>query len=219
MRRQSWKQRLLLLSLTALLLWAAAPAAAQDRNDFNQKVISEFRANQGKVGGQFANRPLLLLTTTGAKSGRTITRPLAYTRDGDRLVIIASFGGGPKNPAWYHNLVAHPDEVIIQDGPEPFAAKCQAPRWETRTGSLVWSWARARAVCVPYSSATSAGPATETSGTRQGGRSAARVSAHRSWTDSSASMWHAASILIMGGAWSSTWARASENGSALRRVA
>jgi F420H(2)-dependent quinone reductase len=95
-RRQSWKQRLSVLSLTALLLWAAAPAAAQDRNDFNQKVISEFRANQGKVGGQFANRPLLLLTTTGAKSGRTLTRPLAYTTDGDRFVVIASFGGGPK---------------------------------------------------------------------------------------------------------------------------
>src|SRR5262245_47609623 len=76
-------------------------------NDFNQRVISEFRANQGKVGGQFANAPLLLLTTTGAKSGRVLTKPLAYTRDGDRLVVIASFAGAPKNPAWYNNLVAN----------------------------------------------------------------------------------------------------------------
>jgi len=62
-------------------------------NDFNQQVISEFRANQGKVGGQLANMPVLLLTMTGVKSGRTITKPLVYTTDSDRLVIIASFGG------------------------------------------------------------------------------------------------------------------------------
>ena len=73
-----------------------------ERNDFNQQVIQEFRANQGQVGGRLATMPLLLLTTTGAKSGRAITKPLVYTRDGDRLVIIASFAGGPKNPPWYH---------------------------------------------------------------------------------------------------------------------
>ena len=81
-------------------------------NDFNQQVISEFRANQGKVGGQLANIPLLLLTTTGAKSGRALTKPLAYTRDGDRIVVIASFAGGPKNPPWYHNLVANPVATV-----------------------------------------------------------------------------------------------------------
>ena len=75
-------------------------------NDFNQHVITEFRANQGKVSGQLANMPLLLLTTTGAKSGRAITKPLVYTREGDRIVIIASFAGGSKNPPWYHNLGA-----------------------------------------------------------------------------------------------------------------
>ena len=74
-------------------------------NNFNPQVMQEFRANQGKVGGQLANMPLLLLTTTGAKSGRMITKPLVYTRDGDRIVIIASFAGGPKHPPWYHNLV------------------------------------------------------------------------------------------------------------------
>ncbi len=121
-RRRSWKQHLSLLSLTALLLWAAAPAAAQEVNDVNQRVISEFRANQGKVGGQFANRPLLLLTTTGAKSGRALTKPLAYTRDGDRIVVIASFAGGPKNPPWYHNLVANP-VATVELGSERFRVR------------------------------------------------------------------------------------------------
>src|SRR5262245_19572443 len=78
-------------------------------NDLNQQVIKEFRENHGKVGGSFSKVPLLLLTTTGAKSGQALTRPLAYTKDGERLVVIASFGGGPKNPSWYHNLVAHPE--------------------------------------------------------------------------------------------------------------
>jgi deazaflavin-dependent oxidoreductase (nitroreductase family) len=101
------------------------------RNDFNQKVITEFRANQGKVGGQFANRPLLLLTTTGAKSGKTYTHPLAYTKDGDRFVVIASFGGGPKNPSWYHNLVTHP-EVTVEVGSERFKAKATVPTGDER---------------------------------------------------------------------------------------
>lgn len=130
-RRRSWKQHLSLLSLTALLLWAAAPAAAQDLNALNQKVITEFRANQGKVGGQYANRPLLLLTTTGAKSGRALTRPLAYTREGERLVVIASFGGGPKNPSWYHNLVANP-EATVEVGSERFRVRATVPTGEER---------------------------------------------------------------------------------------
>jgi deazaflavin-dependent oxidoreductase (nitroreductase family) len=100
-------------------------------NDLNQQVIKEFRANQGKVGGRYAKVPVLLLTTTGAKSGRTLTRPLAYTRDGDRLVVIASFGGGPKNPAWYHNLVAHP-EATVEVGSERFRVKATVASGEER---------------------------------------------------------------------------------------
>lgn len=100
-------------------------------NDFNQQVIKEFRANQGKVGGQMANMPVLLLTTTGAKSGRTITKPLVYTKDGDRIVIIASFAGGPKNPPWYHNLVANP-EAIIEVGAERFRVKAAVTSGEER---------------------------------------------------------------------------------------
>src|SRR5947207_10308989 len=75
---------------------------------FNRNLIAEYRANGGKVTGIFANAPLLLLTTTGARSGRPRTSPLVYTTDGDRLVVIASKGGAPTNPDWYHNLLAHP---------------------------------------------------------------------------------------------------------------
>lgn len=103
-------------------------AELQERN---QKVITEFRANQGKVGGPYANAPLLLLTTTGAKSGKTYINPLAYTKDGNRLVIIASFGGAPKNPSWYNNLVAHP-EVTVEVGSERFRAKATVATGEER---------------------------------------------------------------------------------------
>ena len=83
-----------------------------NRKEFNRQLIEEFRTNGGKVTGQFAGRPLLLLTSTGAKSGRVYTTPLVYTKDGDRLVIIASKGGAPTNPDWYHNLVAHPTATV-----------------------------------------------------------------------------------------------------------
>jgi deazaflavin-dependent oxidoreductase (nitroreductase family) len=100
-------------------------------NDFNQQVIKEFRANQGKVGGQLANMPVLLLTTTGAKSGRTITKPLVYTTDGNRIVIIASFAGGPKNPPWYHNLVANP-VATVELGSEHFRVRAALTAGEER---------------------------------------------------------------------------------------
>jgi deazaflavin-dependent oxidoreductase (nitroreductase family) len=92
-----------------------------DRNAWNKKVIEEFRANGGKVGGRFANATLLLLHTTGAKSGRPRINPLAYLADGDRLVVIASKGGAPTNPDWYYNLVANP-EVSVEVGTEQFPA-------------------------------------------------------------------------------------------------
>jgi deazaflavin-dependent oxidoreductase (nitroreductase family) len=81
-------------------------------NDFNENLIREFRANDGKVTGVFERAPLLLLTTTGAKSGRPRTTPVVFTRDGDRLVMIASKGGAPTNPAWYYNLVANPTVTV-----------------------------------------------------------------------------------------------------------
>ncbi|MGH7965273.1 MAG: nitroreductase family deazaflavin-dependent oxidoreductase [Candidatus Binatia bacterium] len=100
-------------------------------NDFNQQMIKEFRANQGKVGGQMANMPVLLLTATGAKSGREITKPLVYTKDGDRIVIIASFAGAPKNPPWYNNLVANP-EATVEVGTERFRVRAAEVTGEER---------------------------------------------------------------------------------------
>src|SRR5437879_1164720 len=100
---------------------STAGGAMSELNDFNQRVISEFRANQGKVSGQLAGMPLLLLTTAGAKTGRALTKPLAYTKDGNRIVLIASFAGSPKNPAWYNNLVANPT-VTVEVGSERFQA-------------------------------------------------------------------------------------------------
>ncbi len=92
-----------------------------DMHDFNRSLIDEFRANQGQVGGQFAGAPLLLLTTTGAKSGATRTVPVVYAPDGDRLVVFASKAGAPSHPAWYHNLVANP-RVSVEVGSERFDA-------------------------------------------------------------------------------------------------
>ena len=101
-------------------------------NDFNQKLIEEFRANGGKVGGMFANSPLLLVTTKGAKSGKIRTHPVVYTKDGDRFVIAASKGGADTHPDWFHNLVAHP-LVTIEVGKEKFEAKATQVHEPERT--------------------------------------------------------------------------------------
>jgi deazaflavin-dependent oxidoreductase (nitroreductase family) len=77
-------------------------------SDWNAKIIEEFRANGGKVGGQFEGAPLLLLHTTGAKSGQARVAPMMYLADGDDLVVFASKAGAPTNPDWYHNLMANP---------------------------------------------------------------------------------------------------------------
>jgi len=86
-----------------------------DRNDFNSQIIAEFRANKGTVGGPFEGATLLLLHSTGAKSGQPRVSPLAYVTDGDKYVLIASKGGAPSNPDWYYNLKANP-EVTIELG-------------------------------------------------------------------------------------------------------
>ena len=90
-------------------------------NDFNEKIIDEFRANGGKVGGPFEGAPLLLLHTTGAKTGRTRVKPLAYRRDGDRLVVFGTKGGAPTNPEWYYNVRANP-RVTVEVGSDRFEA-------------------------------------------------------------------------------------------------
>ena len=84
-------------------------------NDFNQHVIDEFRAENGRVGGPFEGGRLILLTTKGARSGALHTNPVAYLPDGDRILIIASAGGAPTHPDWFHNLVANP-RVTVEDG-------------------------------------------------------------------------------------------------------
>ena len=101
-----------------------------EMSDFNRKVIDEFRANEGKVGGPFEGAPVLLLTSTGAKSGEQRTTPVVYQPDGDRMIIFASKAGAPENPAWYHNLRANPTasvevgsdtvevEAVVTDGDE-----------------------------------------------------------------------------------------------------
>ena len=97
-------------------------AGARPRG-FNEELIDDFRAHGGQItGGPFAGRSLLLLTTKGAKTGEERTSPLAYTRDGERMVVVASKGGAPRNPAWYHNLRAHP-EVTVEVGPDTFRAR------------------------------------------------------------------------------------------------
>lgn len=88
----------------------------------NLAIIEEFRANSGKVGGRFSGAPLLLLTTTGAKSGQTFTTPLRYRADGDRFTIFASKGGADTHPGWYHNVRANPI-VTVEVGAEKFQAR------------------------------------------------------------------------------------------------
>ncbi len=88
---------------------------------WNTKVIDEFRANHGKVGGAFEGKPLLLLTTTGAKSGATRVNPLMYRAEGDRFAIFASKGGAPSHPDWFHNVKANP-KVTLEVGDETFEA-------------------------------------------------------------------------------------------------
>jgi deazaflavin-dependent oxidoreductase (nitroreductase family) len=81
---------------------------ASDLADFNAQIIDEFRAHEGRVGGMFEGSSLLLLHHTGAKSGTHRVNPLVYLPDGGRYVIVASKGGAPENPGWYHNLKGHP---------------------------------------------------------------------------------------------------------------
>src|SRR5262249_38286595 len=86
---------------------------------FNKNIVDEFRAKDGKVTGQFAHADLLLLTTTGAKSGQPRVSPLAYFRIDGRLIIIGSFAGAPVNPAWVHNLRANP-RAHVEVGTDAF---------------------------------------------------------------------------------------------------
>ena len=101
-------------------------------NDWNRKIIEEFRANKGKVGGMFEGRTLLLLHTKGSKSGQERINPVAYVRDGDKFVVIASKAGAPTNPDWYHNILANP-ELTVEVGTETFHVHATVPEDPERT--------------------------------------------------------------------------------------
>lgn len=101
-------------------------------HDRNKAIIDEFRANGGKVGGNFVNTTLLLLHTKGAKSGQERINPLAYHMDGDRLVIIASKAGAPTNPDWYYNLLADP-VAEVEVGTERFKVRAAVAEEPERT--------------------------------------------------------------------------------------
>ncbi len=88
-----------------------------DAVDYNAQIIAEFRTNHGKVGGNFEGAPLLLLHTTGARSGAARINPMMYLPDDGRYLVFASKAGADTNPDWYHNLLAHP-EVRIEVGDE-----------------------------------------------------------------------------------------------------
>jgi deazaflavin-dependent oxidoreductase (nitroreductase family) len=90
-------------------------------SDWNTQIIEEFRANDGKMGGNFDGAPMLLLNTTGAKSGQTRVAPVVYLEEDGHIYVFASKAGAPTNPDWYHNLVANP-EVTVERGAETYTA-------------------------------------------------------------------------------------------------
>lgn len=102
-----------------------------DRDDDNRKVIEEFRARGGEVGGVLADMPLLLLTVTGAQTSRPRTVPVLYLDDGDRLLVAAANGGAPKHPDWYYSLLAHPD-VSVEVDDQTYGATAVALRDDER---------------------------------------------------------------------------------------
>jgi deazaflavin-dependent oxidoreductase (nitroreductase family) len=101
-------------------------------HDFTTALVEDFRAHGGRVtSGPFLDRNLLLLTTTGVRSGEPRLAPLVYTRDGDSIVVVASKGGAPADPAWYRNIVANPI-VTVELGGETFQARASIAEGEDR---------------------------------------------------------------------------------------
>jgi len=107
-------------------------SVTNERTNWNQNIIDEFRANDGKVGGRFEGKTLLLLHTTGAKTEKERVNPVAYVRDGENYVVIASKGGAPDNPDWYHNILAHP-HLTVEVGTETFDVEAQVTEDPERT--------------------------------------------------------------------------------------
>jgi deazaflavin-dependent oxidoreductase (nitroreductase family) len=107
-----------------------------DRDEWNRRVIEEFRANDGKVGGTFEGMDLLLLHHVGARSGTERVNPLAFQQVGGSYAVFASKGGAPTNPDWFHNLVAHPN-VSIEVGSERHDVTARVATGEER--ERIWS--------------------------------------------------------------------------------
>lgn len=110
-------------------------------SNWNDNVIKEFRENDGRVGGNFAGSHLLLLTTTGAKTGEKRIAPMMYFTEGEDVYVIASKAGTPENPAWYHNLVAHP-EVTVEQSTEHGIAAYEATATPVERGKRDELWAK-----------------------------------------------------------------------------
>jgi deazaflavin-dependent oxidoreductase (nitroreductase family) len=108
-----------------------APAIPTDMKAFNEKVIKEFRANHGQLSGPMAGRSVLLLTTTGARTGKERTTVLGFGRAGERLVVIASDNGAVSAPDWYHNLLARPI-ATVELGPEKFNVRAVTVKTDER---------------------------------------------------------------------------------------
>ncbi len=120
--------------------------------DFNSKIIEEFRASGGKVGGPFAGAPLLLLHTTGAKSGQERVNPVMYQAIGDGFAVFASKAGAPDNPDWYHNLVANP-RVRAEVGTETIELNARVADEQTR--APIWAeWKKANPGFADYEQRT-----------------------------------------------------------------
>jgi deazaflavin-dependent oxidoreductase (nitroreductase family) len=107
------------------------PPIPSDMNEFNRKVIGEFRATGGQLSGPMAGRTILLLTTTGARSGEPRTTVLGYGREGDSYVVIASNNGAPAHPAWYRNLLADP-HATVEVGPEKISVTARTAQPQER---------------------------------------------------------------------------------------
>jgi deazaflavin-dependent oxidoreductase (nitroreductase family) len=107
-------------------------SVTNERINWNQKIIEEFHANEGRVGGRFEGKTLLLLHTIGAKSGQERINPVAYVRDGENYVVIASKGGAPTNPGWYYNILAHP-HLTVEVGTETFDVEAEVSEEPERT--------------------------------------------------------------------------------------
>jgi deazaflavin-dependent oxidoreductase (nitroreductase family) len=112
------------------------PKAGNRMPDWNSKIIEEFRANEGKVGGQFQGAPLLLLHTVGAKTGQARVNPVMYLQVAGGYAVFASKGGAPDNPDWYHNVLAHP-RISAEIGSETVELQARVAQGEER--ERIWT--------------------------------------------------------------------------------